>query len=129
MKSCRFDDRVAFTLLEVVVGLLLMATVLVGSLLSFSAHRKQRRVAEAKIVAVELADEWLNRWMISPDGIPPSDRGWVAGRPNWYWQTSVVGTAAPAGIALRVIRFEIVEVTDDRLQRPLATVEVVGPAE
>lgn len=129
MRFSRIDDRAAFTLLEVVVGLLLMATVLVGSLLSFSAHRKQRRVAESKIVAVGLADEWLTRWSASPEGIPSAGGGPIAGKPSWFWQTSIVGTAAPAGVPLRVIRFQIFEVTDERRQRPLTTVEVVEPAE
>lgn len=129
MQFCRCNTKPAFTLLEVVVGLTLMASVLVASLLSFSAHQKQRRLADAKIVAVAIADELLGEMLLTREGIPVSGRGLIAGRPNWFWRTSLVGVAAPAQVPLRVVRLEIVEVTAQRTQLPLATVEVVKPIE
>lgn len=129
MSCCRCRSATGFTLLEVVVGLTLMASVLVGSLLSFAAHRKQRRLADAKIAAVMFADDLLNEFTASRDGVPPTARGMIAGRPGWFWRTSVVGTAAPAQIPLRVIRLEVIEVVDDGSVRPLATVEVVEKIE
>jgi type II secretory pathway pseudopilin PulG len=116
-------------LLEVVLGLTLMASVLVGSLLSFSAHQKQRRIADAKIVAVRIADELLNELSGSREGIPIASSGMIAGRPNWFWRTRPVGTAAPAQVLLRVVRLEIVEATPQGSLLPLATVEVVKPIE
>ena len=95
--------RPAFTLLEVIVGLTLMATVLVGSLLSFSAHQKQRRFADAKIVAVTIADDLLNLLSASPEGIPANGRGLIAGKSDWFWRTSVVGAMAPANVPMRRI--------------------------
>ena len=121
--------RLAFTLLEVVVGLTLMASVLVGSLLAFSAHQKQRRNADAKIVAVAIADELLNQFTSSREGIPAIGRGAISGQPNWFWRTGVVGASAPVGVPLRVIRLEVVEVTEQGSLRPLATVDVVEPIE
>ena len=117
----------AFTLLEVVVGLTLMATVLVGSMLSFAAHHRQRRVALAKIEAVAIADELLNQLTTGRDGIPIAARGAVPGKPNWYWQTSFVGTAQPASVPLSVVRLDIVSVGADGTNLPLAGVEVVKP--
>ncbi len=116
-----------FTLLEVVVGLTLMATVLVGSLLSFSAHQKQLRDADARIAAVAVADDLLHHFCSSREGIPSAGRGRISGRPDWFWQTRIVGVTAPSDIPLQVIRLELIEVTVDGSRRVLSTVEVVEP--
>lgn len=119
----------AFTLLEVVVGLTLMATMLTSSLLAFSAHRKQRRFADAKLTAVAIADNLLDFMSGSPDGIPPVGRGPIAGNPNWYWQTSPIGVLAPALIPMRVIRFQIVDASWDNQGRVLLSIDLVEPLE
>ena len=128
MRSCR-SRRGGFTLLEVVIGLTLMATVLVGSLLAFAAHHKQRRFADAKLNAVAYADEILNLMSASPEGIPHVSRGPIRGKPTWFWQTNVAGLIAPAQTPLRVIRFEIIETTAQGSSRPLVSIDLVEPLE
>ena len=120
--------RSAFTLLEVVVGLTLMASLLVGSMLSFSAHRKQLRNADATLAAVAISDELLVEFSASRDGIPRASSGPLSGRPNWFWQTRIVGLTAPANIPLQVIRLEVIEITSDGTRRVLSAVDVVEPA-
>lgn len=133
MKFCRSDGhqhsarRNAFTLIEVVVGLALMASVLVASLLAFSAHSRQRALASAKRQAVITADQLLQQLSVRRGGIPPTGRGLVAGRVDWFWRTDLVGTTAPAGIPMRVIRFQIVRQNGDGSSTSLASVEVVDP--
>jgi type II secretory pathway pseudopilin PulG len=129
MRSCPSKHKYAFTLLEVVVGLTLMASVLVGSLLSFSAHHQQRIIADAKLAAVTVADQLLNEMSGTREGIPAVGRGMIAGRPNWFWRTHVVAAAAPAQIPMQVIRLEVVEVNNEGRMLPLATVDVVEPIE
>jgi type II secretory pathway pseudopilin PulG len=129
MKSFPCNHQPAFTLLEVVAGLTLMATVLVASLLSFSAHHRQRRLAESKLAAVAVADELLGELSASREGIPRAGRGMIPGQPTWFWQTRIVAVAAPAQVPLQVIRLEVVEVTAEGSLLPLATVEVVEPIE
>lgn len=131
MRCSRFDHRQrspkqAFTLLEVIVGLTLMASVLTSSLLAFSAHRKQQRFAESKLQAVAIGDQLLDRLSGSPQGIPPSARGLIAGKSNWFWTTRIVGTMTPAGIPMRVIRFEIIEQRSPGVAQTLVTVDVVA---
>jgi prepilin-type N-terminal cleavage/methylation domain-containing protein len=118
-------NRKAFTLVEVVVGLALMASVLVGALISFSAHRRQLRAADSKLEAVSVADDLLGRMSGSRDGVPRSGRGPISGRPGWFWQTRIVGIAAPAGIPLQVIRLEVIQVGADRTARVLTQVDIV----
>jgi type II secretory pathway pseudopilin PulG len=116
--------------LEVIVGLVLMATVMVGSLLSFAAHQRQRRFADAKLSALATADDMLDRLSGSPKGIPSQAQGIVPNRPNWLWRTQTVGAITVAQIPLRVIRFEILEVTGQpsaSSPRPLVTIDVVKP--
>ncbi len=144
MPSCRFklvpvecegwrvrsrDRRPAFTLVEVLVGVTLMATMLVGSLLAFAAHRKQQRFADQKLRAVALADSLLDQLSHRPGGIPSTGRGPVASSPGWYWQTSPVRAIAPSRIPLTVIRFEIVGRSPDGSAKSLVNVELVRPLE
>ena len=119
MRCCRFSPRNGFTLLEVVIGLTLMASVLVGALLSFAAHRRQRELAEAKLAAVSVADDLLGVLSASQGGIPLQARGLIANRPGWFWQTSLQGVVVPAQIPMRVVRFQIIR------QRPAGEVNVL----
>ncbi len=125
MRSSRCKS--AFTLMEVVVGLVLMASVLVASLLAFSAHRKQLRNADAKIAAISIADELLYRLSESRDGIPLSATGPIANQPNWFWRTRPTGNIVATGVPVRVIRFEIVE-SNGQTIRVLTSVDVVEAA-
>jgi prepilin-type N-terminal cleavage/methylation domain-containing protein len=115
-----------FTLIEVVVGLVIMAGVLASSLLAFSSHQRARRFAEAKLVAVDVADQMLTQFSNSQGGIPPAARGPVVGRRGWWWQTTPVGVAAPANVAMTVTRFQIVEIEAGGKTKSLMHVDVVG---
>ncbi len=103
-----------------------MAGVLVSSLLAFSAHRRTQRFAEAKLAAVSVADELLTHLSGMRGGIPASSRGPIAGRPDWWWQTELVGLTAPAGIPLQVIRFQVIEIALTGSSRSLVSVDIVG---
>ena len=135
MRCCRCNQRTwgagtAFTLLEVIVGLTLMATLLVSSLLAFAAHQRQRQFADNKLAAVAIADDMLNWMSGTPEGIPASGRGLVPGKPSWFWQTSVVGATAAANVPLQVIRFTIIEQPTPRSPfRALVTIDLVESME
>ncbi len=124
---CLSGVRPGFTLLEVVVGLALMASVLVASLLSFSAHRKQLRAADARMAAVAVADDLLEMLRARPDGFPKSSRGPIAGRPTWLWQTNVVGLVTPMQVPMEVIQLSIIDLASDRGGQPLVSVNLVEP--
>lgn len=117
--------RQAFTLLEVVVGTLLLASVLVTSMMAFGAHHRQARLADAKREAVAIADELLHQFDGRPEGIPTIGRGVIPGKQAWYWQASIVGTTSPATVPMHVVRFEVKELTTNGQRRSLASVDVV----
>ncbi|MEM9587060.1 MAG: type II secretion system protein [Planctomycetota bacterium] len=118
-------SRSAFTLIEVVVGLTLMATLLVSSLLAFTAHRRQLAAAMRKQQAIELADDLLSRLESSREGIQPLKSGAVAGHPNWFWQTRLIGVTAPMRFECQVIRFEIIDRTPRGDARVLTSVDLL----
>lgn len=115
-----------FTLIEVVVGLVIMAGVLASSLLAFSSHQRARRLADAKLVAVDIADEMLTAFSGSRGGIPPAGRGPVIGRPGWWWQTAPIGVATPAGVSMTVTRFQIIEIESAGKTNSLVQIDVMG---
>ena len=117
-----------FTLVEVVVGLSLMASVLVGSLLAFSAHRRQLRMADARIAAAATADQLLEQFTTRPEGLPRFGRGPIAGHPTWIWQSVVVGATSPMQVPMNVIRFSIFEVASDGSLNELVWANVMEKA-
>ena len=130
MRSCRCNTTVqpqrnGLTLIEIVVGLVIMASVLASSLIAFSAHRRQLRHAEQRIEAVAIADELLLLLSGQVDGFPNSGRGTIAGKPQWFWQTSIVGTTSPMDVPLQVIRLRVIETQQDGQQKLLTSVDVV----
>ncbi|MCA9140011.1 MAG: prepilin-type N-terminal cleavage/methylation domain-containing protein [Planctomycetales bacterium] len=102
-------DRKGFTLLEVIVALALMGSVLVGSLMAFSIHRRQLSQAEKRIQATILADRLVDELSSQQGGIPVNGRGTVPGNGNWIWQTSPLGTAAFSTATMQIVRFQIME--------------------
>ncbi len=128
-KRCASQRDSAFTLVEVVVGLALMASVLVATLLSFSAHRKQLRAADARIAAAAVADDLLETLRAHPDGFPKSSRGPIAGRSDWIWQTNIVGVVSPLQVPLQVIQFSIIDLAGDRRGQALVSVNIVEPVQ
>lgn len=112
-----------FTLLEVIVALVLLGSVLVGSMLAFASHHEQIRRAEKRLEAVRIADRILAELALSPDGIPARSRGAVTEKPNWLWVTEPVAAATLADVPVLVVRFRIFE--SGVAPRELVSVEVV----
>lgn len=102
-------DRHGFTLLEVIVALVLMGSVLAGSLVAFSRHRQQLALAEKRIEAAMIADQLVGQLASPETGLPRGAGGPVLGKPGWSWQTSLVGTSVLAGVPVDLVRFEIFE--------------------
>ena len=114
-----------FTLIEVVVGLTLMATIVVAAILAFSAHQKQIRQARSKIAALQIADNLLSRMSASRAGIPPFASGTIPEHPNWTWRTRVTKETTLAQIPLRIIQLQIIEQQADSQPNLLASTRLV----
>jgi prepilin-type N-terminal cleavage/methylation domain-containing protein len=99
--------RRGFTLIEVVAGLILMATIMSTAMVAFNRHRKQAMASQRILVASQLADATLQQLSELDEGVPESSSGIVAGQPTWRWQTQWIGLAKPAEVDAAVIRFTI----------------------
>jgi prepilin-type N-terminal cleavage/methylation domain-containing protein len=99
--------RRGFTLIEVLAGLILMATIMSTAMVAFNRHRKQAMASQRLLVGAQMADATLEQLSQLNEGIPESSTGMVAGQPTWRWQTQLIGLAKPAGVDAAVIRFSI----------------------
>lgn len=121
--------RYAFTLLEVVVGMVLMAGLVSGTVLALTDQQSALRTAANRRDACVVAEQMLDVWMESVQGIPPRERGIVsAGEPrrqNWTWRTEPIGSRLVMGVPAQIIRFQIVDPSaSKRTGRPTLLVQL-----
>ena len=110
------------TLVEVVTGLALLATLLVAVLIGFRAQSVQYRSARDRLEALEAADRLLSEWA-QEDVLPAVGREeQIPGDAGLRWRmvetpVSSTGESAPRTMRLEVIRSET--------EPPLASVELL----
>jgi type II secretory pathway pseudopilin PulG len=136
------------TLIEVVVGLLLLSTLLASLLLSHGRHVRQVQLAQRKLVAIEAADRLLADWFAAPDGIPISATGKVAwdsvprqnrslgtesqatakGPVSLWWETFVSDTRHVETLGVQTVRVLIREgEPGDEAAQPLLDLSLLTP--
>ncbi|MCR9293817.1 MAG: type II secretion system GspH family protein [bacterium] len=108
--------RAGFTLLELIAGSVLMATLLVSLVLAISKQRSVLRLAEDRQTATLLADELLAQWVDAPQGIPLGGSGRLPSMNQCFWRTSVIAQQTLFGKAAAVVRLDIVRLRDRREQ-------------
>jgi hypothetical protein len=102
-------NRRAFTLVEVILGSVLLSTLVVTALHGLRLHQRQLEINEHRIEAAPIAERLLTLWAAQPTGIPVGGSGFIEGHPQWLWQTQLVRTQSVFGQQVLVIRFEIIE--------------------
>lgn len=103
------ERRKAFSLMEVVVALMLMATLLTSIILAIGRHRRQGKLAEDRRLAIRIADQLLATWHESKHGIPYMSSGPIPEHRGWIWRTNVVANQTLFGANFPKIGFEIVQ--------------------
>jgi hypothetical protein len=116
------------TLIEVVCGLALLATVLVSILLTRARAVRQSAIAQARVDAVHVADDLLARWWADPASFPRTAGGGVEGRPTLAWRTSPVANPPARLMGGDVVRLEILDRSIEGSREPVLAVEVVVPS-
>ena len=116
------------TLVEVVAGMTLLASLATGMLLAYGAHQKQLRRAEQRIVAIDVADQLLAQWYSGHETIPRNRQGRVFSEQEpWIWKTRTIEVAAFGSMPLERIRVEIYREWNQQDRQPLAVVELFAP--
>jgi len=122
--------RAGMTLVEVVAGLVLFGTLLVGIVGGFAVHKRQVRRAELRHQAIEVADELLAAWHAPKSEMPRFASGFVTRGTYWAWRTRPVAQGLIDTLRVETIRLEIFAVDSGPLSgRPLASVDLLVPLE
>ena len=129
--QARFQSHGGLTLVEVVVSLVLAATLLVGMLTAFRIHQQQivRAVRERR--AIEAAEPLLARWMTSPGQVPRRGNGTLNdGGQVWFWRTRPLRTyPLGEGVDVETVQFEVYADDGRRSRRPVLTLDLLKPVE
>ncbi len=121
---------VAVTLVEVVVGLALMAGVVVSLLCARTRLLEERARAEAKLRAVSAARDLLVRWWQVPVSLPRTGAGEIEAT-DFRWRTETLERydLRPLGAAL--LRLEILnakpQLPPKEPPEPILTLELIVP--
>ena len=130
--------RSALTLVEVVVGLLLLATLLVGTMLAFSRHARQIRLGQIRLEAVRAADALLAEWLSQGGQIPVNAEGRVPKHTDFCWKTQPLADTIDRTFDIAAVRLDLyyrkeevqsVRPDEDRalFEKPLVSVDLVVP--
>ena len=124
------SKRRGMTLVEVVVGIALLAMLLALILASFRSHAAQIRSAKRRMEAIRQADELLSAWTSSGQIPPVGDWGDIPGTSGWTWRI-VRATESQELVRLGAtsVRLEIVAAREKIEEFPLSSVELLVPRE
>jgi hypothetical protein len=118
------------TLVEVMGGLALLATLLVATLLARTRYIHQAAVADRRLHAVRAADMLLTGWHQDTRLLPRAGAGIVPGDEQLAWRTQTLASAEATDLGAVVVQLEIVDNRPGAVAgAPLASVEfLVDPA-
>ncbi len=114
--------RTGFTLIEAVVGTVLIAAFASSTFLAFRMHSQQLQFAGDTMQAVEFADGQLES-LLSGNGAVKPNSGAVPGHPDWLWSFTIERNTILAGTPAQVGVLKVVRQSDSRV---LVATEVVA---
>ena len=116
------------TLVEVLAGLMLLATILMGILLTGVQYSRQAGDAERRIAASVVADQILSRWWEDLRKFPRSGSGAATTDGTWYWRTRVLDEQQIEEVPFQIVRLEMLDGRGGKRGNPVAlAVDVVLP--
>ncbi|MEM1226381.1 MAG: type II secretion system protein [Planctomycetota bacterium] len=98
----------AFTLLEVVLSMVLVAGLLVSCMTAISRYQTTLAKAQWQARADAICDQLMTMWHASDDGLPLVTSGRVAADPNFWFRTRMVESRRLCGVPVAVMRLEII---------------------
>ena len=95
-------------MIEVVVSLALLASLVAGMVVAYSAHHRQALLATRRHDAIEAADQLLMNWYASGDPqVPRNSHGIVPGSSGLIWRTEVVHQNVIETLPVEIVRLQI----------------------
>lgn len=117
------------TLIEVLAGLVVLSTLLVGVVIASARLRGATARVGLRTEAVAAADALIAGWWADREKLPRSAEGDLPGRPGWRWLTRRKAVSpAIEGMDAEVVVVEIFG-PDGQPDRPDAWVELVLPGQ
>ena len=113
------------TLVEALVGTLLMGSLLVGIIVTGGRVNAQRRLARNRIEACDVLSDLLQQWWAEPEMMPRDETGEVFGREGWRWRTSVTTAPEAEELDAEIVAVEVFAPQQDDEQTPGARVELL----
>jgi len=99
--------RHGFTLLEVIIGLVLMGSLAALALVSLSSHQHSIVLAKQKQFANQVAEALLTNWYDQKGDVPTRDQGVFGQNGEWMWRTQPIGTRSVCGLQVNIVRLEV----------------------
>jgi hypothetical protein len=121
------SDRRGLTLVEVIAGLVLLATLLTTVLTAFKTHAAQIRGSRERLKANGIAQELLSGWLTKGALPPVGTRQALAGTEDWNWRLLANDSQPSGSINIGSVRVEIVRSQNAAADEILASVVLVVP--
>jgi hypothetical protein len=109
------------TLVEVIGGLGLLATLLVATLLARSRYVHQATVADRRLQAVAAADALLTTWHQDTRSLPRAGSGLVPGDEELAWHTQTLPNADATDLGAVVVQLQILDTRPQAAASPVLT--------
>ena len=109
------------TLVEVVGGLALLATLLVAMLLAKGRYIRQSALADRRLAAVAAADALLTAWHQDASSLARTGAGPISGDDGLSWRTRIVANPAVKELDAQVVRLEILDDRPTAAANPVLT--------
>jgi Tfp pilus assembly protein PilV len=121
----RTRARRATTLVEVLLGLALLAALLVSILTVRSRAARQTVLARTRQDATRSADRLLTRWCADPATFPRGATGVMPDAPQFTWRTRVIDNQSARNLGASAVRLEV---SDPDAPEILIAVDVLLPS-
>ena len=116
------------TLVEVLVGLVVLGTLLAAVTIARGRLLRQWAEADRRLQATRAVDALLSEWLSGPpQAVPINSQGaLIGGAANQIWRTHVRRDAAAAELGAIVVRFEVFDASTSR--KSMLVVDFLLPA-
>jgi hypothetical protein len=112
------------TLVEVIGGLALLATLLVATLLARTRYIHQAAVADRRLQAVRAADTLLAAWHQDTRSLPRAGAGIVPGDEQLTWRTQTLPSPEATDLGAVIVQLQILDTRpESAASPPLTSVE------